>query len=124
MKRRETGILGERLARDFLIGHGYHILETNYRSPYGEIDIIAQHKDHLVFIEVRTKKSREFGSPEESITQDKKEKIIATAWHYLQSRDKPPLLWRIDTVAVELNQRNKPLRIEITENAVSEDISR
>ena len=63
MKRRDTGILGEKLARDFLRKRGYRILETNYRCPQGEIDIVAWHKDCLVFIEVRTKKSREFGSP-------------------------------------------------------------
>ena len=62
MKRRDIGILGEKLARNFLKKQGYHIKETNYRCPYGEVDIIAKDKDCLVFIEVRTKKSLEFGS--------------------------------------------------------------
>ena len=82
MKRRDTGILGEKLARDFLKRHGYHILETNYRRPEGEIDIVAKQRDYLVFIEVRTKKSLQFGSPEESITPAKKERLIATAHCY------------------------------------------
>ena len=59
MKRRDTGIRGEKLARDFLKKRGYRILETNYRCPEGEIDIITKHKDSLVFIEVRTKKSQQ-----------------------------------------------------------------
>ena len=121
MKRRDTGILGEKLARNFLKKRGYCILETNYRCPEGEIDIIARHKDSLVFIEVRTKKSLEFGSPEESITPTKKVRLRATASNYWQNHNDLPLLWRIDVVAVELNQKGKLLRIELIENAVGED---
>ncbi len=121
MKRRDTGILGEKLARDFLKKRGYHLLDTNYRCPEGEIDIIARHKDSLVFIEVRTKKSLEFGSPEESITLTKKERLRATAARYQQTHNDLPLLWRIDVVAVELDQKGKLSRIELIENAVSDD---
>jgi len=121
MKRRDTGILGEKLAKDFLKKRGYHILETNYRCPEGEIDIVAKHKDSLAFIEVRTKASQEFGSPEESITPVKRERMRATAAHYLQTHDNLPLLWRIDMVAVELDQNGKLSRIELIENAVGED---
>jgi len=120
MKRKDTGILGEKLAKDFLKKRGYRILETNYRCPQGEIDIVAKRKDWLVFIEVRAKKSLEFGSPEESITPVKKERMRATAAHYQQTHSKLPLLWRIDVVAVELDQSGKPLRIELIENAVTE----
>ena len=121
MKRRDTGILGEKLAKDFLRKQGYHIKEINYRCPHGEIDIIAKHKDYLVFIEVRTKRSTEFGSPEESITPVKKERLKATAYHYRQTYDNLPPLWRIDVVAIELNQRGKPSRIELIENAVGDE---
>jgi putative endonuclease len=121
MRRRDTGILGDKIAGDYLQKRGYRILETNYRCPHGEIDIVARHEDYLVFIEVRTKKSRCFGSPEESITHAKRQKLIATAWHYRQAAADPPPLWRIDTVAVELNRKNEILRIELTENAVTGD---
>ena len=121
MKRRDTGILGEKLAKDFLKKRGYRIQETNYRCPGGEIDIIARHKDYLVFIEVRTKTSREFGSPEESITAAKKERMRQAALHYQQTHDALSQLWRIDFVAVELNQKGKPSRIELIENAVGGD---
>ena len=120
MKRRDTGILGEKLAKDFLKKRGYHIWETNYRCPEGEIDIVAKHKDFLVFIEVRTKKSLEFGSPEESITPTKMERLMTVAARYRQTHDNLPSLWRIDVVAVELNQEGKLSRIELIENAVSE----
>jgi len=121
MKRKDTGALGEKLAKDFLKKQGYRILETNYRCPEGEIDIVAKHKDSLVFIEVRTKKSLAFGSPEESITRAKKERLRATADRYQQTHDNLPLSWRIDVVAIELDQRGKPSRIELIENAVGGD---
>ena len=120
MKRRNVGILGEKLARDFLKKRGYRIWETNYRCPEGEVDIVARHKDSLVFIEVRTKRSLQFGSPEESITPTKMEKLRAVAAHYRQTHADLPSSWRIDVVAVEIGQKDKPLRIELIENAVGE----
>lgn len=120
MKRRDTGILGEKLARDFLKKRGYRIRKANYRCPRGEIDLIAEHRDYLVFVEVRTKRSREFGSPEESITPAKKERLRAVAAYYCQTHDKLPQLWRIDVVAVELDRRGKPSRMELIENAIGE----
>ncbi len=120
MKRREVGILGEKLARDFLEKRGYHILETNYRCREGEIDIVARHKDSLIFVEVRTKKSLEFGSPEESITPTKKERLKAVAAHYGQNHDDLPSSWRIDVVAIELDKNGQASRIELIENAVGE----
>ena len=120
MKRKDVGILGEKLAKDFLEKEGYHITETNYRCPEGEIDIVAEHGDYLVFIEVRTKTSREFGSPEESITPAKQERMKATAAYYQQTHHNLAPQWHIDVVAVELNRKGKPSRIEIIENAVSD----
>ncbi len=121
MKRRDTGIRGEKLAADFLKKRGYRILETNYRRAEGEIDIVARQEDCLVFVEVRTKGSRQFGTPEESITPAKMEKLRTVAGYYLQSRDDLPEAWRIDVVAVELDGVGKPRRIELIENAVGED---
>jgi putative endonuclease len=121
MKRRETGILGEKLAKDYLKKRGYRICESNYRCPEGEVDIIAEHKDYLVFIEVKTRRSLEFGSPEESITAEKRERLRAVAAYYQQAHDNLPQLWRIDVVAIELDPKNKPSRIELFENAVGEE---
>ena len=121
MKRRDTGILGEKLAKDFLKKRGYHILETNYRCPEGEIDIVARHKDYQVFIEVRSKTSREFGSPEESITSSKRERLRACASYYRQVHNNCPQLWRIDVVAIELDQARKLSRIDLVEYAVGDE---
>jgi putative endonuclease len=120
MKRRDVGILGEKLAKDFLKKRGYHIWETNYRCPEGEIDIVAEDKDYLVFVEVRTKTSTEFGSPEESITPAKMRRLAAASSRYRQTHSNLPPSWRIDVVAIELNDKGKPSRIELIENAVGE----
>jgi putative endonuclease len=120
MKRRDVGILGEKLAGDFLGKNGYHVLETNYRCREGEIDIIARQEDTLVFVEVRTKTSRQFGTPEESITPVKMARLRAVAAHYRQNRGDLPASWRIDVIAIELDKRKQVSRIELIENAVGE----
>ena len=121
MNRQEVGRLGEKAARKFLKKRGYRIRETGFRCPHGEIDIVARQKDCLVFVEVRTKSSLGFGSPEESITQAKKKKLIASALTYTSTHQKLPSLWRIDVVAIELDDRGKTRRIELIENAIERD---
>ncbi len=121
LSRKQVGVLGEKLAANYLKKRSYEIIVTNYRCPGGEIDIIAKHKDYLVFIEVRTKTSLKFGSPEESITPAKRRKLRAMAEGYYQSHENLPEQWRIDMVAVELDRNGKPLRIELFENAVGEE---
>lgn len=120
MKRQETGHLGEKMAAGLLRKRGYRILQTNYRCSEGEIDIVARHKDCLVFVEVRTKRGTEFGSPEESITSTKMDKLRRVAAHYQQTHGDMPASWRIDVVAIELDRQNRPRRMEHIENAVGE----
>ena len=119
LKRKEVGARGENLAADYLKKHGYKIIQRNFRCREGEIDIITQQGDCLVFVEVRTKKGSGFGTPEESVTLSKREKLISLANAYLQAFDNPPASWRIDVVAVELSPDNKVSRLEHIENAVS-----
>ena len=121
MDRQEVGKLGEKTARKFLKKRGYRIRETGFRCPHGEIDIVARQKDCLVFVEVRTKSSLDFGTPEESITQAKKKKLIASALTYIGTHQKLPSLWRIDVVAIELDDKGKTRRIDLIENAIEQD---
>ncbi|MBM3176230.1 MAG: YraN family protein [Chloroflexi bacterium] len=118
MNRKNLGATGEKLAKDFLKKRGYRIREANFRCRHGEIDIVAQKKGCLVFVEVRTKSSAAFGTPEESMTAAKKEKLVTTALSYINSHEKLPAQWRIDFVGVELDQKGKATRIELIENAV------
>ncbi|MBE9482647.1 MAG: YraN family protein [Chloroflexi bacterium] len=121
MNRQEVGKLGEKEARKFLKKRGYRIRETGFRCRHGEIDIVAQQKDYLVFVEVRTRSSLDFGTPEESITQAKKKKLVTLALTYTNTHQNLPSLWRIDVVAIELDDKGKLKRIELIENAIEQD---
>ena len=122
--RKQLGALGEKIAIEFLKGHGYKIRETNFRCSLGEIDIVAEKEKCLVFVEVRTRTSSEFGTPEESITIAKKRKLISLALTYLQSHEDLSPLWRIDVVAVEMGNGGKVLRVELIENAIEDTRAR
>ena len=120
MKKQDLGQLGEKLALSRLKKNGYRIVEKNYRCRYGEIDIIAKHKDCFVFIEVRSKTGNTYGTPEESITAGKKQKLISTAMNYLEAHPEINGDWRIDMVAVELdNKLQTATRIDIIQNAIN-----
>ena len=82
-RRRLFGQHGEQRAAQFLRKLGYAIVERNYRCPRGEIDLVAQDKETLVFVEVRTHRSREFGDPLASVNTRKQRQIAMTALHYL-----------------------------------------
>ncbi len=119
MKSKELGKLGERLAKEYLRKKGCHILDTNFCCPYGEIDIIAQDKDCLTFVEVKARRSSSFGPPEEAITSKKKEKLISSSLFYLQHQHPHAKAWRIDVLALELDKDGKLSRIELIPYAVN-----
>jgi putative endonuclease len=123
-RRQEVGKIGEKLATKFLKKRGYRILEKNFHCRGGEIDIIAHHRDYLVFVEVRTKTTVDFGSPEESITHNKKQRLTAAALTYINTHPNLPPLWRIDVVALELDDKGKAKRIEIIEDAIEQESQR
>jgi putative endonuclease len=83
----QLGIEGERLATEFLKGKGYTILETNWRFEKKEIDIIAQNGNIIAIVEVKTRSTDYFGSPEESVTLPKQKFLIEAADEYLQQLD-------------------------------------
>ena len=117
MKRSEVGALGESIAAAHLERLGYTIRERNFRTREGEIDIIAEKDGTLVFVEVKARRSHAYGTPEESITPRKKERLIALADAYMEGRDGLPDSWRIDVVALELGRDGAVQRIDIIENA-------
>lgn len=84
----EQGKHAEQSACHFLKNEGLKLVESNYRTPYGEIDIIMQSKESLVFVEVRFRKSSKFGSPAETVGIQKQRKIRASAAHFLQQHQK------------------------------------
>ncbi len=106
MKRRQVGLAGEKEARNYLESKGYEIIETNYRCPLGEIDIIAREQETIVFIEVRTRTGLAFGGPEESINFKKAHQMRRLAQYYLKTISVNERPCRIDLVAVRLKKND------------------
>lgn len=84
-KHNELGTFGEQKAREFLETSGYSILETNYRYGHLEADILAISDNILVVVEVKTRSSTYFGQPQEFVTKEKQNHLIALANHYLET---------------------------------------
>lgn len=99
-ERLSLGRWGEEEAERFLRRRGMKILERNFRCPLGEIDIIASHGKVLVFIEVKTRRTAAFGTPQEAVGPTKQRQIVRTAQWYLGSGNGRGLQPRFDVVAV------------------------
>ncbi|TDI83473.1 MAG: YraN family protein [Chloroflexi bacterium] len=118
---RELGTHGERLAEEHLVGLGYRILDRNWRWQKGELDLVAEQGDEVVFVEVKTRRSQTYGPPEESITRAKRDKLIQTAYAYLGSANRQDVHWRIDVVAIDMERDGTVIRLEHIVSAVEGD---
>ena len=116
--RSRLGGLGERLAQRFLRSRGCRILDTNYRCRWGEVDIVAQFQDTILFVEVKTRRTSSYGAPEEAITPAKVQRLIATAETYLEEHDSSHSHWRIDLISVEMDRTGRVLPLRHLKNAV------
>lgn len=97
----ELGELGEKLAKKFLTERDYEIICQNFRSRRGEIDIIAKDKDEtIVFVEVKTRTSLEFGNPAEAVDENKIKHIVKTAKYFLHTRKMDNRSIRFDVIEV------------------------
>jgi len=107
MQRQTLGKWGESQAADYLQTHGLRIICRNYRCPLGEIDIIAQDGDCLVFCEVKTRSSNKYGLPQEAVVWTKQQKIAKVASWYLGSQEVTMDI-RFDVVAIIKSATGKP----------------
>lgn len=107
MSNKSTGDYGESLACDFLRKLGYKILERNFRIRGGELDIIAKDKDQIVFIEVKTRYTHEYGDPAESVTPWKVRFLIRAAQFYLLKNKLIESAYRIDVITVDFTDGQK-----------------
>ena len=101
-RRIRTGKLGEELAVAYLQRAGYRILAQNFRCLHGEVDIIAEDGDIIVFVEVKSRKSEMFGEPQEAVGLEKQKKLSRISLHYLQQKRLETCNARFDVVAVKL----------------------
>lgn len=102
------GKKGEELAVEFLKKLGYTIIETNWQEKKFEIDIIAQDKSELVFVEVKTRSTNYFGKPEESVTPTKQKHLIEGANYYLEKHE-IDLECRFDVISVVINKNEETI---------------
>jgi len=117
--RRHLGAFGERVAAAHLEAKGYRIRARNFRCREGEIDIVAEDGDCLVFVEVRTRRGDAFGTPAESVTAAKERRLLTVAKAYLQEHPDIPANQRIDVIAVELS-RGRLLAVQHIEGAIAD----
>ena len=107
-QRQLLGIVGEELAALALEGRGYTILERRYKTERGEIDIVAEDHDTLVFVEVRARATGEFGRAAESVTRAKQRQVTRMAIEYLARKQIQPRACRFDVVAVDRALDDEP----------------
>lgn len=110
----EIGSLGEEYAAKYLIKHKYRVVARNFHSKFGEIDIIAQNKEYIVFVEVKTRDINAIAPPASFVTQSKQSKIIKTASFFL-ANNPSDLQPRFDIA--EVTYKNKQVIINYIENA-------
>ena len=119
MSTKDLGKFGEDLAVDFLKKNGYKILTRNFRNKFGEIDVVCVENNTLVFVEVKTRWSQKFGSPEESITPWKIRSIIKTSQYFKLLHPQTPEALRLDAVVIEMDKSGEVQRMEIIRNLTS-----
>ena len=113
---RELGERGEALAWNFLRKLGYKILEKNYRTRFGEIDLVAQKEGVIVFLEVKTRRDTRFGRPEEAVDWRKRRKLVRIAQAFLQTQGLENRAARFDILSVSWDGRGEP-RFSLLEDA-------
>lgn len=108
--KKTIGQEGEDIAADHLVNNGFEMITRNYRYGHGEIDIIVKDKsnDHLVFVEVKTRKNLEFGEPENAITKTKIRQLKKIAEAYIYEKDIKDIECRFDVIAIIWNRETKP----------------
>lgn len=104
MQRRKLGLYGEKIAEAYLLKNHYSILDTNFHSRFGEIDIVAREQKIYVFVEIKTRISALYGEPEEALNRQKIIRIYKTVFHYFDQKNinRQNIHWRIDLIAIKL----------------------
>ena len=117
-KRLDFGKKGEKAAASFLKKRGYRILKKNFTTSIGEIDLIAEHNNVLVFIEVKARKDHSFGHPSMAVTPAKQKKIAQTAQVFLMKHPAKGRQIRFDVVSVlRGKEESDALQVEVLQDA-------
>lgn len=118
MNNRSFGALGEEKAKEYLVLHGYMILDQNYRiGRLGEIDIIAKDQDTLCFLEVKTRSNDTYGTPAQAVSHQKQATITKIAQIYMQNYSCFDIPVRFDIVEVNMDRKGSVNDINLLKNA-------
>ncbi|MBI4336005.1 MAG: YraN family protein [Candidatus Omnitrophica bacterium] len=120
---RSHGALGEKLAEEFLKRNGYKILARRFLCRFGELDIVAQDSEAIVFVEVKLKASSEFGMPYEAIDRRKQARIVRSAMAFIKRHRLEDYDFRFDVVSILSKEGTKP-QIELIKDAFDEGVIR
>lgn len=119
LTNKEFGDWGEQIAVDYLNDHNVRIIGRNIRTNYGEIDILGQKDGILIFFEVKTRRTENFGNPEDAVNYIKQEHMKNSAIEFIQSNSNMEIDWRIDVIAIYTGKNNK-LQIRWFKNAIAD----
>jgi putative endonuclease len=114
--RQQVGRRGEAIAESYLHTRGLQSVGRNFRTPFGEIDLIMRQNDQLVFVEVKSRTSLAFGQPEDSIRPQKLNRMIRSAEYYIQQHPESSGFYRIDVIAIFGRAQDPSPEIEWFEN--------
>jgi len=115
---RDLGKWGETQAKAYLEDRGFEVISQNVYTEYGEIDLIAKKGNQVHFVEVKTRSSTRFGTPEASITPNKIRHMIESAEAFLQDHPEYEGGWQIDVIAIQVSGRGEIPEIRFFENAI------
>ncbi len=115
-RRKRLGAFGEGLAQDYLKSQGYKIIDKNFRCCFGEVDIVAEDNNSIVFIEVKTRSSLAFGTPKDAISMKKKTSLTKVASAYLKKSELTHRSARFDVVSILITDK-EGAKIELIKNA-------
>ena len=117
--QKKIGNIGEKIAAEFLLERGYRLIDQQYTTRYGELDLVMDDSGSVVFVEVKTRTTDTFGLPENSITTEKLEKIQKAGLLWLQAHPERNDFWRIDVIAVILDHQNSVKDVQHFINVLS-----
>jgi len=118
LTKTELAKWGETLARTYLENNQIDILESNFRTNSGEIDLIGKKFDRYIFFEVKTRQTINYGYPEEAVTTEKINRIEEVAWEYFELNNIGDVNWQIDIISIIRNPASNKYEIKWIDNVL------
>ena len=104
LQRKQLGNSGEQIAKDYLINKGYQFVTQNFRTRFGEIDLIFIHQHQLVLVEVKTRQNNYYGYPEEAVNQHKLNQIYRVGEAFMQKNPNFPQSARVEIISITVEK--------------------